>query len=203
MSDAGVDSDSDIWTDIWYQDYINDSEGVRRIFNSITTKDLNEPTVIDPNYTLLHKLVKEFDLRNKYPELLNGLFKLKHVDPSLVDIDKKNPRTGSTALMYAASRGHLELVKALIAWKANPHTRSANQMTPFFCACNKGQVEVASFLSHYITKEELELEQSNTGNTVKTEMEEKFRDFPNETKYDMLLKIICDIELRHLVEERI
>ena len=202
MSDAGLDSDSDIWTDLWYQDYINDSEGVRVIFNSITTKDLNKPTVIDPNYTLLHKLVKEFDLSNKYPELLNCLFRLKHVDPTLVDINKTNPRSGSTALMFAASRGHLELVHELLFWKANPHARSVNQMYPFFCACNKGQVEVASYLSHYVTKEELGLEQLYTGNTVKTETEEKFREFPNETKYDMLLKIIFDIELRHLVEER-
>ena len=203
MSDTGFDSEIDIWTDIWHQDHFNNSESVRIIFNSITTKDLNEPTEVDPYSTLLHKLVQGFDLKNRYPELLNNLFKLKYVDPTLVDIDKKNTLTGSTALMLAAGRGHLELVKELIAWKANPHAKSVHQMIPFFYACKNGQVEVASYLSQYVTKEELELKNSITGDTIKTEMEEGFRYFPREKNYDMLLKIICDIEFRHLVKEKI
>lgn len=202
MSDIGLESDSDLWTDIWYEHHIDNKEGVFRHFNSITTKDLNSPTVLDPNYTLLHKLIKEFDIEDKYPELLNSLFKLKNVEPQLVNINKKSFRTGATALMFAASRGNLELVNTLIAWKANPHIRSANLMTAFSCACNRGQVEVANYLSQYVTREELELQQIHTGNTVKAEVEEKLKEFPDQTQYDALLEIINNIEIRHLVEER-
>lgn len=203
MDDDGLHHGSDLWTRIWCQDRIGNKEGLMELFNSITTKDLNNPIAADPDYTLLHILIKEFDLDNKYPELINSIFKLQHVDPQFVNINKRNPTNGATALMFAADRGNLELVNALIAWKANPHAVSTNLMTAFSCACDYGHVEVARYLSVYVTREELELEQIHNGHTVKVEVEEKLREFPHQTKYDTLLKIICDIEIRHLVEERI
>ena len=203
MADDGLHTGSDLWTRIWCQDRIGNTAGLMELFNSITTKDLNNPIAADPDYTLLHILIKEFDLENKYPELINSIFKLQHVDPQFVNINKRNPRNGTTALMLAADRGNLELVNALIAWKANPHTLSADLMTAFSCACDCGHVEVARYLSAYVTREELELEQIHNGHTVKVEVEEKLREFPHQTKYDDLLKIICDIEIRHLIEERI
>lgn len=204
MADGGQDSDSDsdLWTNIWYEDHVNNTAGVIELFNSITTKDLNNTTITDPNYTLLHMLIKEFDPQNKYPELVNGIFRLRHVDPQIVNIDKRNPRTGATALMLAANRGNLELVNVLVAWKANPHVLSNTLMTAFTYACTNGHVEVARYLSEYVTREELEVEQTHSGITVKTEVEQKLREFPNLTQYDTLLNIIHDIEVRHLVEER-
>lgn len=53
MADDGIGSDSDLWTNIWYEDHIDNRARVMELFNSITTQDLNDPTTIDPNYTLL------------------------------------------------------------------------------------------------------------------------------------------------------
>lgn len=202
MADDGISSDSDLWTNIWYEDHIDNKARVMELFNSITTQDLNDPTTIDPNYTLLQALVREFDPGDKYPELINGIFRLKHVYPQLVDIDKRNPTNGVTALMLAADRGNLELVNVLIAWKANPHASSMNLMTAFAYACNCGHVEVTHYLSEYVTREELEVEQTHTGNTIKAEVQEKLKEFPHQTEYDTLLDIIQNIEIRYLVEER-
>ncbi len=179
MADDGIDSNSDLWTNIWYEDYIDNMAIVIELFNSITTQDLNDPTTIDPNYTLLQALIRKFDPGDKYPELINGIFRLKHVDSQLVDIDKRNPTNVVTALMLAADRGNLELVNILIAWKADPHALSMNLMTAFACACNCRHVEVARYLSEYVTQEELEVEQTHTGNTVKAEVQEKLREFPH------------------------
>ncbi len=61
----------------------------------------------------------------------------------------------------------------------------------------------AIYLSEYVTREELEVKKTHTRHTVKAEVRGKLREFPNQTQYDTLLKIISDIEIRHLVEERI
>ena len=203
MADDGLHPGSDLWTRIWYQDREGNKAGLMELFNSITTKDLNNPVAADPDYTLLQVLIRDFDLENNYPELINSIFKLQHVDPQFVNINKTNPTNGATALMLAAARGNLELVNALIAWKANPHAVSIDLMTAFACACACEHVEVARYLSEYVTREELELEQTYYGHTVRVEVEKNLRQFPHQTKYDTLLKIICDIEIRHLVEERI
>lgn len=131
---------------------------------------------------LLHKLIKFFDLPNKHLYFLNNLFNLPNLDPEKVNINSKNPRYGTTALIHTASRGHLPLVKTLLFWKADSHSRSANQITPFYCACNHRHVEVAEYLSKYVTKEELQLEQINTGNTVKKDVEKELIENPNHLK---------------------
>lgn len=203
MSHSTSNNESDLWSSIEYEELNDNGEKVKILFNLISTAELNKFTKTDPDCTLLHALIKRFDTENKYPELLNNLFKLENVDPQHVNINSKNPRTGTTALMLAASRGNLKLVQNLLYWKADPHAISENQMTPFSCACNRGNVEVAEFLSTYVTKEELELEQTYTGNTPKEELHEKIMDSPNQRKYHDLLKIICDIELKYLIKERI
>lgn len=195
-------SHNDLWNEIQQAESENNIQNLQLLFQSITAEKLNQFDVLDARYMLLHKLIKFFDLQNKYPQFLNNLFNLPNVDPEKVNINSKNPRNGTTALIHAASRGHLQLVQTLLFWKANPHSRSENQMTPFYCACNHRHVEVAEYLSRYVTKEELQLEQTNTGNTVKENMEKDLMANPNHPKLERLLKLIEDIELRHLVEER-
>lgn len=134
---------------------------------------------------------------------MDTLFNLKNVDPQRININFQNPMSGSTALILAAGRGNLKLVQTLIYWNANPHARINHQMTPFYCACSHGNVEVAEFLSPYVTRKELGLRQAITGNTPKAELEELLLESLNKQKYHDLLKIVSDIELRHLVQDRI
>lgn len=195
-------SHNNLWNEIQQAESENNTQNLQLLFQSITAEKLNQFDVLDTRYMLLHKLIKFFDLQNKYPQFLDNLFNLPNVDPEKVNINSKNPRNGTTALIHAASRGHLRLVQTLLFWKANPHSRSDNQMTPFYCACNHRHVEVAEYLSRYVTKEELQLKQTNTGNTVKENMEKDLMANPNHPKLEQLLKLIEDIELRHLVEER-
>lgn len=173
------------------------------LLNLITTKDLNGPTLENPDSMLLHLLIDDFDPYDKYSDLLNSIFKLKHVDPQLVNINKKNPRDGTTALMLAAIRGNLELVTTLIYWNADPHAISTDRMAALTFACDAKHVEVARYLSKYVTREELELKPVHTRRTVKAQAQIMLKASPDMTEYDSLLEIIQNIEIRHLVEERI
>lgn len=203
MFQPDTNNDSDLWTDIEDAELSENNQKLAILFNSINTEELNKLTETYPNSTLLHALIKHFDREDKYPEYLDTLFNLKNVDPQRININFRNPMTGSTALILAAGRGNLKLVQTLIYWKADPHARTNNQMTPFYCACSHGNVEVAEFLSPYVTREELELKQAITGNTPKAELEELLLESLNKQKFHDLLKIISDIELRHLVQDRI
>lgn len=204
ISNPGFDTeDSDLFTDIEYAEQTEDNQKLIELFNSISTEDLNKNTETYPYSTLLHALIKNFDKKDKRPEYLDNLFQLENVDPQHVNVNYRNQMTGSTALMLAASRGQLRLVQTLIHWKADPYARSANQMTAFFCACSRGNVEVAEFLSTYVTREELQLKQTITGKTPKTELEEQLLESPNKEKFLHLLKMINDIEIRHLVQDRV
>lgn len=195
--------ETDLWADIQSAEERNDYEKLKGYFDLINAEELNKFTTTDPNHILLHALIKFFDLGGKYPRLLNNLFELSNVDPRDVNINFQNPVSGSTALMLAADRGHFRLVQTLLFWKADPHIRSFNQKTAFVCAINNTNVEIAQFLSIYLTREELELEVVYTGQTPREEVEDKLMRDPTEQKYQDLFKIITDIEVRHLVEDRI
>lgn len=193
------DIDYDLWCDIEMAESLNDIEDLKQLFNLITAKELNTSTEFDPDFTLLQKLIKEFDKANKYPDLLNDLFSLPNVDPKDVNINSINLKDGTTPLINAASRGHLKLLETMLFWNVNPHIKSNNQMTAFTYACNHVHINIAKYLSCHVTKEELHIKHLNTGYTIKEELQIRQEAQPNEPKFEELLKIIQNIEINHKI----
>lgn len=199
-----IPMDADLYDHIEVAEQNNDYEKLKTYFNyALDAEELNAYTNRYPDYILLHALIKYFDLENKYPEFLSNIFELRNVNPRDVHINSRNSETGTTALILAAIRGDLRLVTHLIHWKADPQARSNLHMTAFFYAICYSNVEVSQFLSVYVTKEELELENFHNDQTAREAIEELILDDPTEEKYRDLLNIIDTIELRHIMEDRI
>lgn len=51
-----------------------DGEILQKIFESITTEQLNKYLDFDPNSILLQRVIENFDQRRRYPHLVIGLF---------------------------------------------------------------------------------------------------------------------------------
>lgn len=203
MSDSDV-MDADLWFCIEAAYRKNNHKKLKKYFNDeLNAKELNTHTDMYPSYILLHVLIRYFDRENKYPGFPSNIFELRNVNPRDVNINFRNPESGTTALMLAAIHGDLRLVTQLILWKANPHARSNIQMTPFSFAICYYNVEVSRFLSVYVTREELELVNLHSGQTPREAIEESISRNPAEQKYHDLLNIIDTIELRFLTEDRI
>jgi ankyrin repeat protein len=63
-----------------------------------------------------------------------------------VDLESEIHTKEMTAMHYAAERGHLELVKALLNAGASPFAKSRSGKTPFWRAARSGSVEVMELL---------------------------------------------------------
>ena len=72
-----------------------------------------------------------------------------------------NPR-GFTALHFAATDGHLELVKFIVKNSINPNPGSANGITPFHNAARNGHLQVCEFFLDTIVDKN---PRDNAGNT--------------------------------------
>lgn len=176
---------------------------MKELFNSITAEELNKYTIFDPSYTLLNAVLNYFDKGNRYPYFINGLFQLRNVDIQQVNINAKTPVTQMTALIIAANRGLSQFVPTLLFCNADPHAITIHQTTAFSCACINGHIEVAEYLSFYVTREELELRATFNDNKIKEDLELRLEEIPNDRKTDDLLKIIFNIEIRNLIQEKI
>lgn len=119
---------------------------IHRIFESITTEQLNEAVSIDPGSTLLHRIIQTFDAGREYQHLITGLFDSPNVDPSQLNIDHQHTIHGRTALMLAAYRGNFEVVKKLMSLGADMHITTHDNRTAFGYACWWGQLEIVKFL---------------------------------------------------------
>lgn len=198
-----VNANSDLYNHIKRAEAKNDYNQLKELFNLITAEELNKYTNTDPSSTLLIAILDYFDINDRYTDLINGLFHLRNVDVQKVNINAQNLVTQKTALITAADRGLFQFVQTLIFWNADPHIITFHQTTAFSCACKEGHVEVAEYLSRYVTREELELRGEFSNKTIKEEMELRLVQIPNDRKTNDLLKIIFNIEMRHLIQKRI
>lgn len=62
---------------------------------------------------------------------------------------------------------------------------------------------MTEYLGCYVTREELELRGAFNNKTIKEDLELRLVDIPNNQETNDLLKIIINIEMRHLIQERI
>lgn len=120
----------------------DDGKELQRIFESITTEQLNEPVPIDPNSIMLQRLIHHFDLKGKYQHLIISLLNSPNVDTSRLNINHQNIVNGRTALMLAAGRGNLKVVKKLLELGANMKITTPDNRTAFAYACWFGHIEV-------------------------------------------------------------
>jgi ankyrin repeat protein len=65
-------------------------------------------------------------------------------DPNIQDV------YGRTALMFAAGKGHFDIVKLLLIYGANPHLRDDQGNTAYMYAVRHGHQDVAELLSKYV-----------------------------------------------------
>lgn len=91
----------------------------------------------------------------------------------------------------------------MIFWRADPHARSNIQQTAFSSAIHFQNIEVAQFLSTYVTKEELELKNTATRQTTKEVLEELIEGDPTKQTYQDLSNAIDAIELKYFIEDKI
>ena len=139
----------------------DDREELQRIFNSITTEQLNEPVDIDPGSILLQRIIHTFDPRIKYSHLVIGLFDSPNVDTSRLNINHEHEVNGRTALMFAAYRGNLEVVEKLMSLGANMQITTADNRTAFGYACWMGHIKVVKFFLPLVELREYTLKGSD------------------------------------------
>ena len=197
-----VNANSDLWDHIQRAESKNDYDQLKVLFHRITAEELNKHTLSNPAYTLLNIILHYFDLGNRYPDLINGLFSLPNVDVQQVRINARTSDTRMTALIIATNRGLFQFVQTLLFWNADPHAITNMQATAFSTACTKHEVQIAKYLSPYVTKEELELRSAFNDNTIKEDLELSLEEFPNDRKIKDLLDIIFKIEIRHIIQEQ-
>lgn len=166
----------------------DDENELQRIFGSITTEQLNSPISIDPNTILLHQLIHHFDRMGKYQHLVIGLFNSPTVDTSRLNINYQNQVNGRTALMFAAGRGNLDVVKKLMELGADMQITTADNRTAFAYACWFGHIEVVKFLLPWVELREYTLSSRATWNNLSLRefMEEKVADNPEKPYLDIL-----------------
>ena len=85
------------------------------------------------NFGHLSKMVKCFW---RIKVLLNNLLLLQEVDAE---------SGGRSALMYAAEKGNLEIVKLLVSYGADMNLENQYGLTPLMAAANFGQIEVIKY----------------------------------------------------------
>jgi len=73
--------------------------------------------------------------------------------PGMGTVIDQQSREGNTALMYAAEKGHLGIVKYLVRHGANGNHANINLATPLIFAAQNGHVEIARFLADRVDLE--------------------------------------------------
>jgi ankyrin repeat protein len=108
------------------------------IANANVRKNISDPDLVKMT-TALHVAC----LKNNI-ETVKYLLDQHKLDVNYLD------RTGSTPLMYAAWKGHLDLVKLLVLkYRADPKIKNFKNGTAERYAKHAGWVEVADFLKSY------------------------------------------------------
>lgn len=100
-------------------DLESNEEELQKIFESITTEQLNKHVDIDPGNIRLQRIIHAFDSEQRYQYLIIGLFDSPNVDTSRLDINHQHVQNGLTPLMVAAYRGNFEVLEKLISLGAN------------------------------------------------------------------------------------
>ncbi|XP_006898849.1 PREDICTED: KN motif and ankyrin repeat domain-containing protein 2 isoform X2 [Elephantulus edwardii] len=106
---------------------------------------------------LLDSGVCQVDKQNRAgysPIMLTALATLKSQDDietvlqlfRLGDVNAKASQAGQTALMLAVSHGRLDVVKALLACKADVNVQDDDGSTALMCACEHGHKEITRLL---------------------------------------------------------
>ncbi|MEO5669556.1 MAG: ankyrin repeat domain-containing protein [Ramlibacter sp.] len=93
-------------------------------------------TVTDPSETALHRAAAQGDL-----QAVDAL--LRALPPGQIDAVKQN---GATALLVAADKGHLDVMKLLLASGANLDARDNQGNTPLYMAVFRGHVSLVKEL---------------------------------------------------------
>lgn len=179
----------------------DDGKALQRIFETITTEQLNEPVPIDLNGTLLQRLIHNFDLPGKYQHLVIKLFNSPNVDTSRLNINHQHKVNGRTALMFAAGRGNLEVVKKLMELGANMQITTADNRTAFNYACWFGNIEVVKLLIPGVELREYTMRSKATWNnrTVMEFVQEEVAHKP-EKPYQEILNLLAKSYERKLAE---
>ncbi|MCJ1342873.1 hypothetical protein MMC31_001062 [Peltigera leucophlebia] len=186
------------WDPISRADLEDNRAELTRIFESITTDQLNGITDFDDASNLFQQILNNFDKNNVHPEFLLKLFNSRNVDWARVNINFQNDRNGFTALMYAADNGHLLVVEHLMSYGVDPRYETSYGQTAFFCACIMGHVRVARYLLPYVDKRrEFTLTRPYNGFTIKDEVMAKLKASPNAQNY-LELKQLIDNEMEAL-----
>ncbi|XP_012863834.1 KN motif and ankyrin repeat domain-containing protein 2 [Echinops telfairi] len=106
---------------------------------------------------LLHSGVCQVDKQNRAgysPVMLTALATLKTQEDietvlqlfRLGNVNAKASQAGQTALMLAVSHGRVDLVKALLACKADVNVQDDDGSTALMCACEHGHTEITRLL---------------------------------------------------------
>lgn len=142
-----------------------DEAEIYRIFESITTEQLNEAVSIDPSSILLQRIIHTFDFDRQYQHLVTGLFDSPNVDASQLNINYQHATNGRTALMLAAYRGNFEVVKKLMSLGADMQITTHDNRTAFRFACTWGHLDIVKFLLPQVELREYSL-RNVSGHTI-------------------------------------
>lgn len=175
----------------------DDGEELQRIFESITTEQLNERVDIDPGSILLQRIIHTFDRPRKYSHLVIGLFDSPNVDTSRLYINHQHDVHGRTALMLAAYRGNLEVVKKLMSLGADMQITTADDRTAFAYACWMGKIEVVKLFLPFVELREYTLRAINQKTIIEV-VETNVA--PLGTPYLDLMKLLAESHEEKLAE---
>lgn len=179
----------------------DDGEELQRIFESITTEQLNERVPIDPGSILLQRIIHHFDLQGKYQHLVIGLFNSPNVDTSRLNINHQHDVNGRTALMLAAGRGNLEVVKELMQLGANMQIITADNRTAFAYACWFGHIEVVKLFLPLVKLREYTLRGRASNNLTVMEIAQMDVQRVPEKPYLDILKLLAKSYEEKLAED--
>lgn len=168
--EVGEEEVEDLYERIYQAENNNDDVSLQRIFRLISTKDLNTFTIDSPTLTLLMMLLSQFDLDDMYPNHLINLFDSPHVDPKRLHINQQDLGNGKTALMYAASRGHVELGAKLLSWGADVGIKTPNNLTALHLACLFAEIEMFRLLTPLCPDEQFDFKLNDSGFTFRDEV---------------------------------
>lgn len=138
-------------------DLEGNEEELQKIFESITTEQLNEHVDIDPGNILLQRIIHTFDSGRRYQYLVIGLFDSPNVDTSRLDINHQHAQNGLTPLMVAAYRGNFEVLEKLMSLGADMQLVGTFNRTAFRYACRKGNMNAIELLLPFVELREYTL----------------------------------------------